>query len=171
MKSDPNSNCSRQHGAEQQLLTEMSGVRALVQRLEARNSLDEILSSPGLPTSTLGGMENSPGPQGGGGRSAPATPLKTAEQHLHGWFVQIEIEAGREFPVSCKKNAYVCVSLLGNQTALETAEGELVVDHNVSKLNSAEHVTKAANPPRWNVNPQMKTKTVKHQLDPAWNDR
>jgi hypothetical protein len=154
------------------LAGKMKGVKALVGRFEASGAF-----KPADQSSPVGNRESpaSDAKVPGFRRLLGGTPQKKEQQEPHipaGWHVHVEVEAGRDFPITNKNNSYCCVSLLGQGTTVESPEGAMLVDHNVSKLNSSEHFTKGVSPPRWNINPQMKTSTVRHSFEKVeWKDR
>jgi hypothetical protein len=149
----------------------MKGVKALVGRFEANGAFKPVDHSSPI------GNRDSPAHEASkvtGFRRSGTTPKKDQpEPHTPaGWHVHVEVEAGRDFPITNKNSAYCCVSLLGQGTAVESPEGALLIDHNVSKINPSEHFSKGISPPRWNINPQMKTSTVRHTFEKVeWKDR
>jgi hypothetical protein len=88
--------------------------------------------------------------------------------------VLIAVISGRDLPPHNKSSAYACASLVGSGTTVETEDGYMTLDHNVSKITLQEHLSRNATPPRFNINAQMRTRTVRMEpssLQPEWRDR
>ena len=88
--------------------------------------------------------------------------------------VLIAVISGRDLPQHNKSSAYACASLVSSGTTVETEDGYMTLDHNVSKITLQEHLSRNATPPRFNINAQMRTRTVRMEpssLEPEWRDR